>query len=37
VPDVIVELSEVEFGAMPPTPDETLQKAVELLATRLAA
>jgi carboxyl-terminal processing protease len=37
VPDVIVELSEVEFGAMPPTPDETLQKAVELLTTRLAA
>ena len=37
VPDVIVELAEIEFGAMPPTPDETLQKAVELLATRLAA
>ena len=37
VPDVIVELAEIEFGAMPPTPDETLQRAVELLATRLAA
>ena len=37
VPDVIMELAEIEFGAMPPTPDETLQKAVELLATRLAA
>jgi len=37
VPDVVVELSEVEFGAMPPTPDETLQKALDLLATRVAA
>jgi len=37
VPDVIVDLAEIEFGAMPPTPDETLQRAVELLATRLAA
>jgi carboxyl-terminal processing protease len=37
VPDVVVDLAEIEFGAMPPTPDETLQRAVELLATRLAA
>ena len=37
VPDVIVDLAEIEFGAMPPTPDETLQRAIELLATRVAA
>jgi carboxyl-terminal processing protease len=37
IPDVSVELAEIEFGAMPPTPDETLQKAVEHLAARPAA
>src|SRR5688572_7533553 len=37
VPDVVVELSEVEFGAMSPTPDEILQKAVEFLSARPAA
>lgn len=37
VPDVAVELPEVEFGAAAPTPDEALQKAVEHLAARPAA
>jgi carboxyl-terminal processing protease len=37
VPDVIIEPSEIEFGAVAPMPDEALQKAVELLSERLAA
>jgi carboxyl-terminal processing protease len=37
VPDVSIEPSEIEFGAVAPTPDEALQKAVELLSARLAA
>jgi carboxyl-terminal processing protease len=37
VPDVGVEPSEIEFGAPAPTPDETLQKAIEHLALDRAA
>jgi carboxyl-terminal processing protease len=37
VPDVGVAPSEIEFGASAPMPDETLQKAVEHLASRQAA
>ncbi len=36
-PDVDVEQPEIEFGAEAPTPDETLQRALEHLATRSAA
>jgi carboxyl-terminal processing protease len=36
-PDIAVELPEVELGAAPPTPDATLQKALEHLAGRKAA
>jgi carboxyl-terminal processing protease len=32
-PDEVVELPEVEFGAAPPTPDATLQKALDELAS----
>lgn len=37
VPDVPVDLPEVEFGAPAPTPDEALLKAVDHLTTRKAA
>ena len=37
VPDVSIEPSEIEFGAVAPMPDEALQKAVEFLSARLAA
>jgi len=37
VPDVRVDLPEVEFGVAPPVPDEALLRAVEHLATRKAA
>lgn len=37
VPDVSVDLPEVEFGAPAPLPDEALQKAVEHVAARPAA
>ena len=36
-PDVNVEQPEIEFGAEAPTPDETLQRALEHLTTRAAA
>ena len=36
-PDVSVEQPEIEFGAEAPTPDETLQRALEHLTTRAAA
>lgn len=36
-PDVDVDQPEIEFGAAPPTPDATLQKALDHLATRKAA
>ena len=36
-PDVEVEQPEIEFGAEAPTPDATLQRALEHLATRNAA
>lgn len=36
-PDVDVEQPEIEFGAEAPTPDATLQRALEHLATRRAA
>ena len=36
-PDVEVEQPEIEFGADAPTPDATLQRALEHLATRIAA
>ena len=37
VPDVVVDLPEIEFGAEAPAPDEALQKAIEHLAARRAA
>lgn len=36
-PDVDVEQPDIEFGAEAPTPDATLQRALEHLATRRAA
>jgi carboxyl-terminal processing protease len=36
-PDVVVEPAEIEFGAQPTLPDETLDKAVEHLAARATA
>lgn len=36
-PDVQVEQPDVDFGTEPPTTDETLKKAIELLAARRAA
>ena len=36
-PDVDVKLPEIEFGAAPPLPDATLQRALEHLRTRKAA
>jgi carboxyl-terminal processing protease len=33
-PDVEVDLPEIEFGSQPPTPDATLQRAIEHLADR---
>jgi carboxyl-terminal processing protease len=36
-PELEVELPEIEFGAAPPVPDATLQKALEHLTSRKAA
>jgi carboxyl-terminal processing protease len=36
-PDVEVEQPDVDFGTEPPTTDETMQKALELIAQRKAA
>ena len=33
-PDVVVDLPEIEFGGQPPTPDATLQKAIDHLAAK---
>jgi carboxyl-terminal processing protease len=33
-PDVLVDLPEIEFGGQPPTPDATLQKAIDHLAAK---
>jgi carboxyl-terminal processing protease len=33
-PDVVVDLPEIEFGGHPPTPDATLQKAIDHLAAK---
>ena len=37
MPNVSIEQPEIEFGAEAPTPDETLQRALEHLTTRAAA
>jgi len=36
-PEVEVEQPEIEFGSEPPTTDATLQKAIEVIATKKAA
>lgn len=33
-PDVVVDLPEIEFGGQPPTPDATVQKAIDHLAAK---
>jgi hypothetical protein len=33
-PDVLVDQPDMEFGQAPPTPDATIEKAVEHLRTR---
>ena len=33
-PEVEVDLPEIEFGSQPPTPDATLQRAIEHLADK---
>ena len=36
-PDVAVEQPDIDFGTVPPTTDDTLQKALELMRTKKAA